>query len=269
MSKSIKPQKGIVYECYKGFTDFNGDRCRAGQKFVYYDEYGPNSYLMDKASGRGMEIVVPKDKFASYFCPAAEQTQPKAELKLGDTVKLSPSSEYWNEDNGVNPRNIEGIITRYEDEFLGINVDWSNGESNGYSARDLELVNQGSYSDMAEAAIKSVNTMGLNAFDLNTIVITSMDQIKELAKIPFLKDQIEAQFPELFITHKVGNRYRHEDKSYYILTGENNHVALVNLETGMVESHTVRINDYNNITADEFKGLCLDTDKLQLIKERQ
>jgi hypothetical protein len=35
MSKTIRPKQGVVYECYKGFTDVGGDRCRTGQKFVW------------------------------------------------------------------------------------------------------------------------------------------------------------------------------------------------------------------------------------------
>jgi hypothetical protein len=34
----------------------------------------------------------------------------------------------------------------------------------------------------------------------------------------------------------------------------------------MVESRTISVDDYNNITADEFEGLCDDTEKLELIE---
>ena len=104
---------------------------------------------------------------------------------------------------------------------------------------------------------------------VSAITVSSLEQIKELAKVSFLKDQIEAAFPQLFVTHKVGNRYKHEDGNRYILTGENQHVALVNLKTGMVESRTICIDNFDEITADEFEQLCYDTDKLRLIKERQ
>ena len=36
----------------------------------------------------------------------------------------------------------------------------------------------------------------------------------------------------------------------------------------MIESHTVRVENLNSITADEFKQLCLDTDKLSLISKQ-
>lgn len=269
MSKSIKPKQGVVYECYKGFTDTAGDRCRVGQKFIWNGELKSSSiYTFEKVSGRGNEIYVREENFTSHFIPASEQTE--TEFKIGDIVRIDKNSNYYDEGDS-NPINIDGVITNFMDEDLGIIVKWSNDASNSYNKRDLVLAKtkQKLHSDMAEAAIEAINTMGLKAFDLNTIVIISMDQIKELAKVPFLKDQIEVQFPELFITHKVGNRYKHEDENYYILASKNNRVSLVNLITGQVESHTITVEDTDSITVSEFKGLCLDTDKLQLIKERQ
>jgi hypothetical protein len=271
MSKSIKPKQGIVYECYKGFTDTAGDRCRVGQKFTWNGELKPSGiYTFEKVSGRGIEIYVREENFTSHFIPASEQTETETEFKIGDVVRIDKNSD-WYDQGSANPINIDGVITNFMDEDLGILVKWANDETNSYNKRDLVLAKtkQKSYSDMAEAAVEAINTMGLKAFDLNTIVVTSMEQIKELAKVPFLKDQIEAQFPELFITHKVGNRYRHEDENYYILASKNNRVSLVNLITGQVESHTITVEDTDSITVSEFKGLCLDTDKLQLIKERQ
>ncbi len=257
MSKAIKPQQGIVYECYKGFTDFNGDRCRVGQKFVYSNDYGPHSYLMEKASGRGIGVFVSKDKFTAHFIPAAEQTESK--FKVGDKVMISDDSIWYGVENTYNPIDIDGVITKIINCDLGIHVDWSNGESNSYNDHDLVLVGaeQKSYIDDNQ----------LKQYSMKAIVVSSLEQIKELAQVSFLKEQIEADFPELFITHKVGNRYRHEDENYYILTGENSHVALTNLTTGMIESHTVRVENLNSITADEFKQLCLDTEKLSLISK--
>ena len=106
--------------------------------------------------------------------------------------------------------------------------------------------------------------------NLSAIAITDLEQIKQIAElIPSVKEQIMAQYPQLFepeVTHKVGNRYEHSDGNTYILAGEKNHVALVNLNTGMIESRTISVDDYNNITADEFEGLCDDTDELELIE---
>ena len=261
MSKSIQPKQGIVYECYKGFTDFNGDRCRAGQKFVYDSDYGSNGYLMDKASGRGIDIVIPKDKFAAHFCPAADQnvSKPKSKLNIGDKVMIAKSSDWYGVENTWNPIDTEGEITEIKNCDLGIYVAWSNGETNSYNERDLVLVGaeQKSYIDDNQ----------LKQYSMKAIVVSNIEQIKELAQVSFLKEQIESQFPELFITHKVGNRYKHEDENQYILTGENSSVALTNLTTGMIESHTIRVENLNSITTDEFKQLCIDTDKLQLISK--
>jgi hypothetical protein len=51
-----------------------------------------------------------------------------------------------------------------------------------------------------------------------------------------------------------------------MLVGEHGHVALANLETGMIESRTIPVDDYNNITADDFEMLCDDTEELELIE---
>jgi len=276
MSTAIKPKQGVVYECYKGFTDQYGDRCRVGQKFIYDGDDKSSAeneyYCLEKASGRGVRIVVPLDKFHSYFIPAAEQTESK--FKVGDKVIISDDSQWhsWTEWN--NPANTEGEITEIRDEDLGIIVKWSNGETNSYNERDLLLVTgkakSKSYIDGVEnkdSKKLKENNMNIN---LSAIAITDLDQIKAIAElIPSVKEQIMAQYPQLFepeVTHKVGNRYEHSDGNTYLLTGEHSHVALVNLNTGMVESRTIAIDDYNNITADEFEMLCDDTEELELIK---
>ena len=274
MSKAIKPKQGIVYECYKGFTDFNGDRCRVGQKFVYYSDYGRDFYLMDKASGRGIDIVIPKDKFTSHFIPAAEQTETKSKFKVGDKVILSKDSLWHSWSDFNNPADTEGVILEIKDEDLGIIVEWPNDLSNSYNAHDLILVTgkakPKSYLDGVEnkdSKKLKENNMNLN---LSAIAITDLNQIKQIAElIPSVKEQIMAQYPELFepeVTHKVGNRYEHSDGQTYILVGEHEHVALANLNTGMIESRTVQVDDYQNITADEFEGLCDDTEELELIE---
>jgi hypothetical protein len=262
MSKSIKPQQGVVYECYKGFTDTAGDRCRIGQKFTWdgNTKFG-DIYTFEKVSGRGLEIYVSADKFAAHFYPADEQTETKVKSKftVGDKVMISDDSIWYGVENTWNPIDTDGEIIEIKNCDLGIYVAWSNGETNSYNGRDLVLVGaeQKSYIDDNQ----------LKQYSMKAIVVSSLEQIKELAKVSFLKDQIESEFPELFITHKVGNRYKHEDENQYILTGENSSVALTNLTTGMIESHTVRVDNMNNITADEFKQLCADTDKLTLISK--
>jgi len=276
MSKTIKPKQGVVYECYKGFVDHYGDRCRTGQKFTYDgdNEMAEENkyYTLDKASGRGIQIAVPLDKFAAHFIPLAEQTKPK--FKIGDKVIMSDDSQWHSWSDFNNPANTVGIILEINDEDLGIVVEWPNELSNSYNERDLLLVTgkakSKSYIDGVEnkdSKKLKENNMNIN---LNAIAITDLEQIKAIAElIPSIKEQIMAQYPQLFepkVTHKVGNRYEHSDGNTYILTGEKGHVALTNLNTGMVESRTISVDDYNNITADEFEGLCDDTEKLELIE---
>ena len=190
MSEKIKPQQGVTYECYKGFTDHYGDRCRSGQKFTWSEDDTdyPYSgyYVMQKSSGRGVNIAVPVDKFSSFFIP--------------------------------------------------VNVD---NESNDSPKMD-----------------------NVRYFDLPASMIIAMQELKE---------QIKKQFPEYFLTHKVGNRYKHTDGNRYLLVGGrvSNQVVLVNLKTGKVESYKVAVEDTNAITPAEFSELCFDSSELTLIKERQ
>ena len=67
----IKPKRGVVYECYRGYIDQYGDRARRGQKFVLKHSDGYGTFVLAKASGRGVNIVVRDNKFAAHFCPAA------------------------------------------------------------------------------------------------------------------------------------------------------------------------------------------------------
>ena len=273
MSKAIKPKQGVVYECYKGYVDSGLDRVRVGQKFVWDGDDNGVQYVFDKASGRGMCVLVPKDKFASHFIPVAEQSKTKSKFKVGDTVIISDDSMWYNQGNN-NPANVEGVITEINNEDLGIVVKWPNDTSNSYNTKDLLLITgkakPKSYLDGVEnkdSKQLKENNMNLN---LSAIAITDLEQIKAIAElIPSVKEQIMAQYPQLFepeVKHKVGNRYEHSDGNTYILTGEKGHVALTNLNTGMVESRTISVDDYSNITADEFKTLCDDTEKLELIE---
>lgn len=288
MSTTIKPTQGVIYECYKGFTDRYGDYCRPGQKFKWSTEFDESEitgdYVMEKASGRGVNIAVEANQFAAHFCPAAEnevnnEVESKVgEFKIGDKVRIKPSSGFYGT-SFANPSDMDGVIKEIRDEYLGILVEWENHHDNSYDAHDLELVDEAEYEWKNNFAAEMINALkGLedqieNQLKLKNmnIVITSTDEILELAKVPFLKDQIESRFPELFVKHKVGNRYRHEDGNCYILIKGrvSNQVALVNLETGEMESYKVEVNDTDQITIAEFKGLCLDTERLTLIRERQ
>jgi hypothetical protein len=60
-------------------------------------------------------------------------------FKKGDRVLLRSNSKWWSKDNTdvANPQNIEGTVDMNE-EYVGVR--WDNGEHNGYSSKDLDLV---------------------------------------------------------------------------------------------------------------------------------
>ena len=64
----IKPQRGVTYECYTGFTDFMGNRARRGQRVFLLSELREFYYMMSPDM-KGNGKAVSKDKFASHFCP--------------------------------------------------------------------------------------------------------------------------------------------------------------------------------------------------------
>lgn len=62
-------------------------------------------------------------------------------LKVGDRVKILPTSEYWVDNDNANPKNVEGIIYEIENhDCVPIDVKWDNGTKNNYDEKDLELV---------------------------------------------------------------------------------------------------------------------------------
>jgi hypothetical protein len=65
----IKPQRGVTYECYMGYTDRMGTRVRRGRRYAVLSEGLRDDYYMISISGKGFGIAVPKEKFASHFIP--------------------------------------------------------------------------------------------------------------------------------------------------------------------------------------------------------
>jgi hypothetical protein len=79
--KLLKPEHGVVYECYKGYVDEDGDRARKGQLFIFDGDITYNNhYIFAKASGRGIDIYVDYSDFESHFCP--QYTERDVEEKL-------------------------------------------------------------------------------------------------------------------------------------------------------------------------------------------
>jgi hypothetical protein len=66
--KKIKAQRGVTYECYRGFTDTAGSRARRGQRYVMMSDLR-EYYYMISPSGTGYGKLVPKEEFASRFIP--------------------------------------------------------------------------------------------------------------------------------------------------------------------------------------------------------
>lgn len=64
----IKAQRGVTYECYRGFTEGSGARARRGQRYALQGEYS-SFYSVIPVSGKGYSKMIDKDKFASHFIP--------------------------------------------------------------------------------------------------------------------------------------------------------------------------------------------------------
>ena len=70
MSKKffIKAQRGITYECYRGFSDRSGARARRRQRYAMQGDY-TDYYSVIPVSGKGYSKMIRKEKFASHFIP--------------------------------------------------------------------------------------------------------------------------------------------------------------------------------------------------------
>ena len=66
---TIKPKRGVTYECYVGYIDRFGNRVRRGKRYAVLSEGLRDDYYLISVSGRGYGIAVPKKEFASRFIP--------------------------------------------------------------------------------------------------------------------------------------------------------------------------------------------------------
>ena len=66
--KKIKAQRGVTYECYRGFTDHSDARARRGQQYALQSDFR-DYYSMIPVSGKGYSKMIRKDKFAAHFIP--------------------------------------------------------------------------------------------------------------------------------------------------------------------------------------------------------
>ena len=70
MKLKIKPQPGVTYECYMGYTDDRGNRVRRGQRFYFYASSEFSAvHIMSHISNRGTFKMIDVNKFVSHFCP--------------------------------------------------------------------------------------------------------------------------------------------------------------------------------------------------------
>lgn len=241
----------VVYRCYKGFTNVWGDRARKGQRFKLRD-YDRKDIVFEKASGRGMDIRFNEETAHQYLCPQYDYPVDTPEFKVGDIVKIATTSEFYQYNSPSNPRDREGIISEIDNFEFGIRVEWVNGSVNTYNSVDLEMAKQISYIHTEEKIINHSKPKNQKVM-INAIAITDVEQIKALCEaIPSIKEQVQAMYPELFETHKAGNKYIDELGEVYILATEQGAVALVDLLTGKI-GKTVHVNDVNNITSDEME----------------
>ena len=67
--KKIKPQRGITYECYIGFSDKVGTRARRGTRYFFLDDGNNDFFYMMKINNKGYAVMISKDKFTSHFIP--------------------------------------------------------------------------------------------------------------------------------------------------------------------------------------------------------
>ena len=147
-----------IYKCIKGFKDRGGDRARIGQEFVIREKDYLGDTILDRKSGRGSYIVIPTDKFDTYFqevkkelgTPKKEFTtlhkkelkekkELKNEFKVGDEVVIAETSKYYG-DGGSNPKDTKGVVTKsYKADSMGFcyQVEWSDDSRNSYKEGDL------------------------------------------------------------------------------------------------------------------------------------
>jgi len=131
-----------IYKCIKGFTDRGGDRARIGQEFfIRKDMYGDT--ILDRKSGRGSYIVIPADKFDTYFQEVKKELKEKKELqnefKVGDEVVIAKTSKYYGDGDG-NPKDTKGVVIQsYKADSMGFcyQVEWSDDSRNSYKEGDL------------------------------------------------------------------------------------------------------------------------------------
>ena len=101
--KQQKTKEPTIFVCHKSFTDRTGDRCRKGQRFEVYDQDNLEC-IMAKKSGKGMDIIIDKDKFSEHFV--------EEDLGIFENNKASlpyyPVYDAFIVGQGLAPKGLEG-----------------------------------------------------------------------------------------------------------------------------------------------------------------
>lgn len=111
------------------------------------------------------------------------------ELKIGDIVKLSPISEFYNSDYpDANPNDINGKIIKvdYGNSFLPIWVKWKNGIKNTYNTKDLVKIKNSKMTISRTKALKLIEESRGHFF---TVVFTTKNGTERQMNAQYLKDQ--------------------------------------------------------------------------------
>ena len=61
-------------------------------------------------------------------------------FNIGDVVRISKKSEFYNDTWDSNPKDMDGTVTLNNDWEHGHQVEWDNGYNNAYDEDDLKLV---------------------------------------------------------------------------------------------------------------------------------
>lgn len=101
-----------------------------------------------------------------------------------------------------------------------------------------------------------IKALAVNEKDLKTIFSVLS---------PEFQSQLKGLYPGLFVTHKVGNRYKDSEGNRYVLAHESGHVAMVNVDNGSILA-TVRVGNVNNVTEEEMERV-YSGKEMKLVKE--
>jgi hypothetical protein len=77
----------------------------------------------------------------------------RLEIEIGDTVKISETSQYYMYQNSSNPR-CEGVCIPHTGSW-GYRVLWASGETNSYQSYDLTLIKKGKTMQFTKSDLKT------------------------------------------------------------------------------------------------------------------